>query len=201
MPKIFVGVPCGEFMHSRTSFAQNALIAESMAHHDLVVHGGFAGDVAQNQNTFAHFTLQTNSDYLLLIETDMLFPPDALLRMLAHERDVVGVLYRFREPPHDVMLWDPKEEVPREGLLERPAVPAGLMLIAARVFKAFPCPWFYKSYTDRPNSSISSDRNFCDQATKAGFHVFADCALSYEVAHIGSWPIPLDLKRMGRQPG
>jgi hypothetical protein len=187
-PKVFIGVPCGEFIHSRTALAIAALLMHSPV--PLGLKGGFEGDVAQNQNMFAHWAIATESDYLFLIETDMLFPPDALMRMLEHDKDIVGALYRFREPPHEIMLWNPYEPVPK-GLIERAAAPSGLMLIHTRVLKAMRCPWFFKTYTDKPNYTVSADRNFCDTAVKAGFHVFADCDLSAEVSHISSTPIPL----------
>lgn len=192
MPKVFIGVPCGEFTRSRTAACITALVMSSPV--QIGLKWGFAGDVVVNQNLFAHWTLETKSDYLLLVETDMVFPPDALNRLLAHQKDIVGVFYRHRQPPHDPMLWPRDSPVPRE-LIEHPAVPSGLMLIDARVLRALSCPWFVKRYTDQPNVSISSDRCFCDDATAAGFHVFADGVLSYEVRHIGSTEIPLSMEK------
>lgn len=192
MTKVFVGIPCGEFVRARTA----AVITDLLMHSgvELGVKWGFAGDVAQNQNMFAHWTLQTGSDFLFLIETDMLFPSDALTRLLAHDVDIVGALYRHREPPHAVMLWNMAEEVPT-GLIERPAIPSGLMLIKAEVLREIPCPWFSKTYTAEPNRIISSDRNFCDHARNAGFRIWADCDLSAEVRHTGSMDIPLRLRK------
>ncbi len=189
MPKVFVGVPCGEFTRSRTAACITAMVMQSRV--ALGLKWGFAGDVAENQNIFVHQALATESTHLLLVETDMIFPPDTLMRLLAHDQDIVGALYRFREPPYDVMLWPRGEDVPR-GLIDRPAVPSGLMLINTTVLKTLKCPWFFKAYTDQPNYMITSDRNFCEAAVAAGFRIFADGDLSRQVRHIGSTEIQLD---------
>jgi hypothetical protein len=190
VPKVFIGVPCGEFTRSRTAACITALVMSSPV--SIGLKWGFAGDVAENQNIFAQQAINTESDYLLLIETDMIFPPDALMRMLAHEKDIVGCLYRHREPPHDIMLWPRGEDVP-QGLFYRSAVPSGLMLIHTRVLKDMKCPWFYKFYTNQPNFMVTSDRNFCEKALASGFSAFVDGDLSREVRHIGSTEIPLEL--------
>lgn len=192
MPKVFVGVPCGEFTRSRTAACIVAMIMNSPV--SIGLKWGFAGDVAENQNIFAQQALDTGSDYLLLVETDMEFPPDSLMRMLEHGRDIVGVIYRFREAPHDPMLWPAGTPVPTSGTLKRPAVPSGLMLINTRILKTLRCPWFYKTYTSTPNYIITSDRNFCDNATAAGFDVIVDCQLSHKILHRGSISISLNLK-------
>jgi hypothetical protein len=47
----------------------------------------------------AHYCLEQRCDYILWLDTDMRFPRDTLLMLLAHQRDIVAANYVTREIP------------------------------------------------------------------------------------------------------
>ena len=47
-----------------------------------------------------HIPKPMSADEILWVDTDMQFPEDALLRLLAHDKDIVGCNYRTRTPPY-----------------------------------------------------------------------------------------------------
>src|SRR5712671_1530556 len=104
--RIYLGIPCGEDMKSRTGLACMNLIAYSYSRGQVVIpEGCWGGDTSQNQNLLVANALKLKATHILLIETDMLFPPTALEQLLKHRVDIVGCLYRFKEPPNSLMLW------------------------------------------------------------------------------------------------
>jgi len=54
-------------------------------------------NIAENQNCLADKAEELGADYLLLLETDMMVPPNALNRLVAHQRDIVGAVYAFKD--------------------------------------------------------------------------------------------------------
>jgi hypothetical protein len=95
------------------------------------------------RNALARLALNDakNFTHLLWLDDDMLPEPDALVRLLKHEKDIVGGLYVMRRPPHKPIAYRLNEkreyadfpEVPAEGLIEVDACGTGIMLVNAKV--------------------------------------------------------------------
>ena len=127
-----------------------------------------------------------NADYLMFVDTDMVFPPDLLIRLMFHNVDIVNALAFRRVPPHYpcIFKWDEKEKcyetmVYYGGLLEVDATGMAACLIKTKVFKSLPKPWYY--YRDH---LFSSDLTFCENVRKAGFKVYVDTDL--KIGHLGA---------------
>ena len=155
-------------------------------------------------------------DAILWIDADMMFPPDALLRLLAHRVPIVGADYRLRMPPFPrIGHWvDPDkpfeayvpipEDAPQTGLDDNMAVLGfGLILTHMRVFDnpQWPRPWFIRTWmanavrSDNPSGFSTEDSIFCTMARAAGFKIHCDLDLSAEVSHIGQMAVPWNLKQ------
>ncbi len=152
----------------------------------------------------AQAALTNDSDYLLFIDSDMRFPPDALIQLLVHQLPMVGINYVARMyPPRylavktaaDIDDPDSKglilETLPEsEGLEQVDAVGFGLVLIRRDVFEALPKPrehgpWWWYQWMPAHGAQIGEDMYFCRAVRKAGIQIMVDHDLSKQVKHVG----------------
>jgi glycosyltransferase involved in cell wall biosynthesis len=149
-------------------------------HPDAKLIHMISNDIADARN---QATLQAEGDWVWHIDTDMLFAPETLERLLAHQVDVVQVLCLKRHPPHEPILWtrsgDPTDPDPMpEGpprLVETKCVGAGGTLYRRRVFEAIPGPWFVGVLG-------TEDTHFARRIVLAGFRLYTD--LTTPVRHL-----------------
>jgi len=98
--------------------------------------------VSNARNALTALFMRSEYDYLLFIDSDVEFKPEAVIRMLVTKKDIILTPYRVKIP-HDPNLVkytvsfenDEKVGILPEGLVEINEGPAGLMLIHKRVFK------------------------------------------------------------------
>jgi len=139
--------------------------------------------------------LTQNADYVLFCDSDMSFPPDALHRLLAADKDIIGANYIRRAQPH-TSLAKPmgNESAEVAGIVEVEQLPTGFVLIKRVVFESMPEPWFWLSMNGRSttesldhymNGILGEDYHFCDKAREHGIRIWMDTELSLEVVHWG----------------
>ncbi len=127
--------------------------------------------------------------HLLFLDTDQRFPAATALRLLAHQRPIVGATYRKRMLPHDLNHVELGESVsghldPGEvGLREVQSLPGGCLLIETKVFTKMKPPYFRFEYAG--GKLFGEDVLFCRDARDAGYKIWLDCDLSREVGHLG----------------
>lgn len=133
-------------------------------------------------------------DWILFLDSDMTFPPTAIHRLLAHDRDIVGATYARRSIPHD-NLAKPKDQQGAvvQGLVEVDGLPTGCLLIRMSVFDKLARPYFrYRAieegevYNGVPGpTTLGEDYGFCEAAKAAGFSIWMDTELSFDLVHWG----------------
>lgn len=131
--------------------------------------------------------LQHKSDYLLFIDTDMSFPNDAITRLLAHQKDVVGGAYNEKHFPltSTVKMSDGKggfldgELLPSEPF-KCAAVATGFMAVnLKRMVQLMAPPFFAYETSQRLKLEAKLGRSgedvaFCVRANNAGMEVWCD---------------------------
>jgi hypothetical protein len=152
--------------------------------------------VDQVRNLIAHWTIQNNFDYLFCVDSDIAFPPDTLIRLMNHQKDIVSGVYIQRIPGrHTIEImrkndrggvthvnWD---DIKGQGLVPIDGCGFGCVLIDANVLRAIPYPHFlYHSAIDHANT-LSEDVHFCNLAREHGFSLWCDTDIRCE--HIGSF--------------
>ena len=143
-PSVFVGMPCYDSVKRETvmallklfdKFRSSAIKAQFRTiNSSLVTHG---------RNMVTCGFLHSNYDYLLFIDADVSFEPEAVLRMLVTKKDVICTPYRLKladmTVKYPVSFKDAKkidiEELGMVDIVEIEAGPAGLMLIDRKVFE------------------------------------------------------------------
>ena len=134
------------------------------------------------------------ADYLLFLDSDMVFPAILLARLLSHRVKVVGCDYVKRVTPYDTLALDLKGlplNRKMDGLARVSRMPTGTMLIDMRVFENFEPPWFENRY-EGSEQFVSGDYVFCDHMWNRNIKMYCDLDLSKEIGHIGQntfyWP-------------
>lgn len=149
------------------------------------------GSLSAKRTRLVVEALAWGADYVLWADSDQDFPPEAALRLAAHDKLVVGCNYagRFSGVPIAVGL-DGERLPPAKGLAEVQALGFGLCLMKAPIFERVPKPWFAESHTDLGRPDISEDVHFCRQARSAGISVFVDHDLA--IGHVAERTIYLE---------
>lgn len=152
-----------------------------------------------NRNELVEAALERGAAYVLFLDDDMRFPPNALVQLLERRQALIGANYPTRKLPPDLVAvkhigFDPAHPMERLDTLEtgRDAVECdalgfGCVLIDTAVFRRVEFPWF-ENYRDKVRELwVGEDVDFCIKAKAAGIQPMVDEALSQQVAHIGSF--------------
>jgi len=149
-------------------------------------------DMARN-HIMKRWLKSTDTDYLLMVDTDMVLPPDTLDILINHDKDIVGGLcfsgmgsggsvkpvIKVIEENEILVLWD----YPTDTLVQVAATGAACVLIKRKVAegvwqargKDHPMPWF--AHGMHKNVQIGEDVAFCLTAGKVGYEVWVDTGL------------------------
>lgn len=198
-PKVAILIPSDGEIKAWTAMSLASLCAFSALRGvSLALIEEQASMVTRARNHLAWNAVRQGADWLLFIDSDMTFPPDAMLRLVNHDKDIVGATYCKRVPPYEMLGRFKEDAKPTDALVEADALPAGFLLIRANAISGLPMPWFFESNDEsavreeNPAGLISEDINFCVKAKAHGLSIFCDLSLSYEVGHIGSRIFTID---------
>jgi len=155
--------------------------------------------IFDQRNKLAQAALDNNCDYVLWIDADMRFPKNTIERLIAHDKDIVGVNATTRTSPVGptakrlVIDFDKKENhwysvvsKGKTGIEKVTAIGCGVMLVKRKVFEQTKKPWFY-FYELPGGKTLGEDVHFCVAAHDAGFETWVDHDLSQEIGHIGQY--------------
>ena len=148
------------------------------------------------------------ADYLMFVDSDMMFPPDALMKLIAHKRDIMTGVYFRRGAPYSPIIYDfmPNGRVRNYTTIpDKPfkvdACGAGFLLISKKVLKAYTKevamrqpgmfldgymgqPFHHISFmTDNGPEQLSEDVSFCHRMKALGFEIWADPSI--RLGHAG----------------
>jgi hypothetical protein len=135
---------------------------------------------------------EINADYVLWLDSDMVFPSTIATRLLNHKKDIVACNYNRRTAPiktvayTDISDWE--SWVPmliESGLIKVQGVGMGCMLMKTTIFDKIEKPYFNFSYNKEQNDWLGEDFNLQEKLRNAGYEIFIDTTLSMEIKHIG----------------
>ena len=181
--KITIAIPSNRGVQPQCFQSVLELIAGSKYEFELLCPSeGYT--IAENRNYIATYACNSKSDYLLMIDDDMVFEPDLLDRLIANKKDIVGVVHHPREGKPVVAIEEGKltDEFP-DKLFECHAVGTGIILIKTEILHKIKRPWFaFETYENGCNK-LGEDWYFCKQAKDVGYKIYTDPTI--EVGHLG----------------
>lgn len=143
-------------------------------------------DATCARNRIADILLKGDCTHVLMVDSDIELPKDALQNLLDPSAPVVFGLYpkkraegikfdcfRGKNPRGFVERVTPKYLAKSPDRIKVTGSGFGCALIERGVFERLPFPWFcWRMFEDRHD--MSEDLYFCEQAFKAGVDMYAD---------------------------
>lgn len=135
---------------------------------------------------------KVNSDYILWIDSDMMFPSTTAVRLLEHNKDIVACNYTKRTKPlktvaytdlNDWNSWVPME--PQDELVKVQGVGMGCMLMKLDIFEKIQKPYFEFRYKEDTQDYFGEDFILLGKLREQGYDVYIDTVLSMEIKHLG----------------
>lgn len=101
--------------------------------------------IARNRNSLVTAALSTGCDFILQIDNDLEFPPETLCRLVALDKDIMGVTYSKRDSSSTIIG---RPIIPGfcSGITEFDRMPGGFMLVKSDVYRNIPAPWYFDSH-------------------------------------------------------
>lgn len=190
MSKITIAIPTNRRVQAQTSECLLKLVARGgYDFHILVAQEGYT--IAENRNYIAVQALNNGSDHLLMVDDDMTLEPESLDKLLAVQKDIVGVAYHPRcgtdrlkwiDETHYINLEtseDPKYKEP----FQCHATGTGIVLIKCSILREIPRPWFDFKYLPTGQCEKGEDWFFCEKAKEYGFETWTEPRI--KVGHLG----------------
>lgn len=187
MRKILIAVPCMDQVPAQFANSIATLTSYGIEGVEISLRFNLGSLVYTSRNYLALMAMQDEADLIMWFDSDMVFNPDTLLRLLKDIDDgadfVTGVYYRRTSPftptlfskldinEEGVAIWDQIEEVPDKGLFEVAGCGFGCVLmktdIARDVFKKF-------GRLFSPIGEVGEDLSFCWRARECGYKLMCD---------------------------
>jgi hypothetical protein len=133
--------------------------------------------------------IRAGCEGIFWLDADMRFPPDALVRLLSHRKQIVGANYTTRREPYRPTAWAKGKRIHTtdddHGLTAVVHVGFGCLWTHIDTFKAIGEPYFMFGFEKNTKQYVGEDVYFCHQAALRGYQPFIDHDLSRDVGHIG----------------
>jgi cellulose synthase/poly-beta-1,6-N-acetylglucosamine synthase-like glycosyltransferase len=166
--------------------------------HDIDIYTAAGTLIFDQRNKLVKTSLEAKCDYIVFIDADMRFPKDTIMRLLRHQKDIIGVNATTRTEPviptaknltineDGSCTWLPIYSNSLDGISKADGIGCGVMMIKASVFAKLQEPYFY--FEQLPNNKIlGEDIYFCIKAKDAGIDTWVDHDLSMGIKHIGQY--------------
>ncbi len=141
------------------------------------------GTIDVLRNGIVKMALEQGCSHLIMMDTDMWFPPDTIMRLLAHNLPIVGALCFRKYPPFEPFMQKDKkliDEWQENELVEVDRTGTGCILYRMDVFNKISPPWFEFVKNDEGEVLLGEDYCFCDKLTSEGYRIFVDTGVMAE---------------------
>lgn len=192
--KVLIGVSTGEYARRADFYDYYNLLIKPPESAVILAHDR---SPARNRNLIIQAGLENDCSHILLIDDDMAYKPDSLLKLLEHDVDIVSGLYLSRAYPHQPIIFDIADEdgscfpmylIDNEFGL-RPIVAAGFgfLLLKTEIFSKLEKP--YVRLGELNQEEWCDDIGFFNRVRKANIQSY--CDMNVQVGHMGTmiiWP-------------
>ena len=196
MRKVLIAVPCMDQLPAQFAHSLATLTSYGIEDVQISVWFNLGSLIYTSRDQIAKRALSDEAELVMWFDSDMVFNPDTLIRMLkfidAGADIVTGVYYR-RTPPFTPTIfktmeidpetgaaeWTPFDEIPKEPF-EVAACGFGCVLMRTEVFVAV----FAKfGYMFTPIGNVGEDIAFSWRARQVGYKIIADPSI--KLGHVG----------------
>jgi hypothetical protein len=187
MGAVTIGVATYDSMKTKTAFCLAAAVTTTAKAGVDVHFAARSGPYTHwNREALVEDAVNAGTDHLMMIDTDMVFPADAILTLLSRGKDVIGGAYMMKQLPpiHTVKMaaagggfTEEQDVTLPAGPFQCAAVGTGFMLINMEAISVLERPLF------ECVSPIGEDVAFCLKAAAADLEVWCDPTLGLK--HIG----------------
>ena len=155
-PRVAIAVPSGRTWEAVTGNSVAAMAAYSaQSGIEIAMLNVQSSLICHSRNMTVKFALENNCDYIMWIDSDMKMPADTILRLLKHNKEIVGSTYNKRTPRPDgsyetlgrLKGAQPDPGTVLRGLHEAERLPGGVLLVKCDVYRNMPEPWYALAYT------------------------------------------------------
>jgi hypothetical protein len=191
--KLAILVPCRDTVLSLfTSCLVEMVKTCTMAGIDTHVIYDASTILLNQRENLANQSVKIGADYMMWVDSDMVFPSTTAMRMMNHNKSIVAANYMKRSVPLNSVAYEERTDwdnwlplVPNEELIPVQGVGMGCMMVKTEILDEIPRPWFAFEYKD--NSWHGEDFYFQEKLRNAGHEIFIDMNLSRQIRHIGQW--------------
>jgi len=184
-PFVSICVPSTGSWKPKTAVHTIALAMKTLCAGAAVVPmGEDQAPIAEARNQLVRNSLALNVSHIFMLDSDMVVPDDAIVRLLKRDKPIIGATARRRLPPYQLLgKWGPPLPGVDPDLRQATHLGAAALLIRVEVFRATRPPWFFETYAGEQR--VGEDINFLHYARDFGFEAWVDLALSRDVIHLG----------------
>lgn len=137
------------------------------------------------RNEIAEKAAENGFDYVFFVDSDCVIPPNALERLVAHDKDIVAGMYFRKTHPYAPVVYkenahgsyDVILDYPKDQLIEVDGIGMGVCLIKTSVFKKIEHPFDALAATDDHPAINGEDLAFCKRAKSAGVKIHVDTGI------------------------
>lgn len=150
-------------------------------------------DVVSSRTWLVNEAIKNGGTHILFVDSDMHFMSDSLPRLLAHNKEIVGVEYNKRQFPLEG-VYKPMFERSETELYEASHTGMGLMLIDLKIFQdpkfgigvdGKRNAWFNFGRDSQGALAMGEDAWFSNVARDAGYKTWIDPTI--KVRHLGEY--------------
>jgi hypothetical protein len=191
--KLAILVPTRDMVHAHFAYSLAQLVkTTSEVGIDTYLYFDSSTILLNQREKLIDEAIKMEADYVLWLDSDMMFPSNVVLKLLAHNKDIVACNYMKRSLPmktvaytdlNDWDSWVPME--PQEELVKVKGIGMGCILMKTEVFKKLEKPYFEFRFKEDTKDWFGEDFILQDKIQKVGYEIFVDTMLSMEIKHVG----------------
>jgi len=197
-PRVLIGVPgfAGVTPECQENFFQMAYrLGRDCPNYDFFLRIILKREQFRARNTLVDLAIVNDCDYLLMLDDDMVCPPDLFTKLSGHDKDVCGALYYQRGGAYHPVIM--RQYSAKDGLkgvnfinhfddmLRKPGlydvtggvIGGGCLLFKTEVFNKIQQPYFWI------DGIVGTDVYICNKLADAGVKIWVDT--SVELGHVG----------------
>lgn len=193
--KLSILVPTRDMVHSHFTFSLINLV-KTLTEIGIDTYTFFdSSTILLNQRErLIEKAKEINSDYVLWLDSDMMFPSTVAVRLLEHNKDIVACNYMRRSLPlktvayTDVYNWDSWVPMsPQDELVEVQGIGMGCMLMKTSVFDQLEKPYFEFRYKEDTQDWYGEDFVLLHKLRNNNYKIYVDTILSMDIKHVGTY--------------